>query len=156
MANKIQARRSKIHGTGVFAKSDIKKGEFIIEYKGKLRTHADVDAHYSEEDDSGHTFIFTLNKIYVIDANIDGNDARWINHSCSPNCDSSHIENVGGDLKKDRIIIEALRDIKAGEELSYNYGIRLSERHTQKLKKLWKCLCGSKNCTGTMLQPKRK
>ena len=156
MANKIQARRSKIHGTGVFAKADIKKGESIIEYTGKLRTHEDVDAAYAEQDESGHTFIFTLNEFYVIDANIDGNDARWINHSCSPNCDSSHIEDAGGDPKKDRIIIEALRNIAAGEELSYNYGIRLVERHTPKLKKLWRCLCGSANCSGTMLQAKRK
>lgn len=155
MASKIQARRSKIHGTGVFAKTALKKGEFIIEYKGLLRTHAEVDAAYDAEDETGHTFLFTLNEDYVLDANINGNDARWINHSCSPNCESSHVEDPGGDLAKDRIVIEAARDIKAGEELSYNYGIRLAERHTPKLKKLWRCLCGSTDCTGTMLQPKR-
>lgn len=155
MASKIQARRSKIHGTGVFAKTALKKGEFIIEYKGLLRTHAEVDAAYDAEDETGHTFLFTLNEDYVLDANINGNDARWINHSCSPNCESSHVEDPGGDLAKDRIVIEAARDIKAGEELSYNYGIRLAERHTPKLKKLWRCLCGSTGCTGTMLQPKR-
>ncbi|MFM6989458.1 MAG: SET domain-containing protein [Arenimonas sp.] len=155
MTQKIQVRRSKIHGSGVFAKRAIKKGEFIIEYKGLLRTHAEVDAAYDGEDETGHTFLFTLNEDYVLDANIGGNDARWINHSCDPNCESSHIEDPGGDPTKDRIVIEAARDIKAGEELSYNYGIRLAERHTPKLKKLWACLCGSRNCTGTMLQPKR-
>lgn len=155
MTQKIQVRRSKIHGSGVFAKRAIKKGEFIIEYKGKLRSHAEVDAAYDGEDETGHTFLFTLNDDYVLDANIDGNDARWINHSCAPNCESSHVEDPGGDPAKDRIVIEAARDIKAGEELSYNYGIRLAERHTPKLKKLWACLCGSRNCTGTMLQPKR-
>ena len=155
MTQKIQVRRSKIHGSGVFAKRAIKKGEFIIEYKGLLRTHAEVDAAYDGEDETGHTFLFTLNDDYVLDANIDGNDARWINHSCDPNCESSHVEDPGGDPTKDRIVIEAARDIKAGEELSYNYGIRLAERHTPKLKKLWACLCGSRNCTGTMLQPKR-
>lgn len=155
MTQKIQVRRSKIHGSGVFAKRAIKKGEFIIEYKGLLRTHAEVDAAYDGEDETGHTFLFTLNDDYVLDANIDGNDARWINHSCDPNCESSHVEDPGGDPAKDRIVIEAARDIKAGEELSYNYGIRLAERHTPKLKKLWACLCGSRNCTGTMLQPKR-
>ena len=155
MSQKIQVRRSKIHGSGVFAKRAIKKGEFIIEYKGKLRSHAEVDAAYDGEDETGHTFLFTLNDDYVLDANIDGNDARWINHSCAPNCESSHVEDPGGDPAKDRIVIEAARDIKAGEELSYNYGIRLAERHTPKLKKLWACLCGSPNCTGTMLQPKR-
>lgn len=155
MSQKIQVRRSKIHGSGVFAKRAIKKGEFIIEYKGKLRSHAEVDAAYDGEDETGHTFLFTLNDDYVLDANIDGNDARWINHSCAPNCESSHVEDPGGDPAKDRIVIEAARDIAAGEELSYNYGIRLAERHTPKLKKLWACLCGSPNCTGTMLQPKR-
>ena len=155
MTQKIQVRRSKIHGSGVFAKRAIKKGEFIIEYKGLLRTHAEVDAAYDGEDETGHTFLFTLNEDYVLDANINGNDARWINHSCDPNCESSHIEDPGGDPTKDRIVIEAARDIKAGEELSYNYGIRLAERHTPKLKKLWACLCGNRNCTGTMLQPKR-
>jgi SET domain-containing protein len=155
MTSKIQARRSKIHGTGVFAKTALKKDEFIIEYKGLLRTHAEVDAAYDDEDETGHTFLFTLNEEYVLDANINGNEARWINHSCSPNCESSHVEDPGGDSAKDRIVIEAARDICAGEELSYNYGIKLVERHTPKLKKLWRCLCGSANCTGTMLQPKR-
>jgi uncharacterized protein len=156
MSSKIEVRRSKIHGSGVFAAQNIKKGEFIIEYKGLLRTHAEVDAAYDGEDETGHTFLFTLNEDYVLDANINGNEARWINHSCAPNCESSHIEDPGGDARKDRIVIEAARAIKTGEELSYNYGIRLAERHTPKLKKLWACLCGSPKCTGTLLQPKRR
>lgn len=155
MSSKIEVRRSKIHGSGVFAAKNIKKGEFIIEYKGLLRSHEEVDAAYDGEDETGHTFLFTLNDDYVLDANIKGNDARWINHSCDPNCDSEHVDAEDGDKRKDRIEIKAIRDIKTGEELSYNYGIRLAERHTPKLKKLWACLCGSPKCTGTMLQPKR-
>jgi len=155
MSNKIQVRRSKIHGTGVFAKKALKKGEFIIEYGGLLRTHEEVDGAYDGEDETGHTFLFTLNEDFVIDGNLNANDARWINHSCDPNCESSHVEDASGDPAKDRIIIEALRDIQLGEELSYNYGIRLAERHTPALKRLWRCLCGSPKCTGTMLQPKR-
>jgi SET domain-containing protein len=155
MSSKFEVRRSKIHGSGVFAAKNIKKGEFIIEYKGLLRSHQEVDAAYDGEDETGHTFLFTLNEDYVLDANIKGNEARWINHSCDPNCDSEHIDAEDGDKSKDRIEIKAIRDIKAGEELSYNYGIRLVERHTPKLKKLWACLCGSPKCTGTMLQPKR-
>ena len=155
MSSKIKVRRSKIHGSGVFAAKNIKKGEFIIEYKGLLRSHEEGDAAYDNEDETGHTFLFTLNEDYVLDANIKGNDARWINHSCDPNCDSEHVDAENGDKSKDRIEIKAIRDIKAGEELSYNYGIRLAERHTPKLKKLWACLCGSPKCTGTMLQPKR-
>jgi SET domain-containing protein len=156
MANrKIQARRSKIHGTGVYATDFIPKGEFVIEYKGKVRSHAEVDAEYDGEHEDGHTFLFTLNEDYVIDANIDGNDARWINHSCDANCESSHEDAPDGNPKHDRVVIKAARDIQAGEELSYNYGIRLAERHTAKQKKIWRCLCGSGNCSGTMLQPKR-
>ncbi|MFY8060828.1 MAG: SET domain-containing protein [Arenimonas sp.] len=155
MSSKFEVRRSKIHGSGVFAAKNIKKGEFIIEYKGLLRSHEEVDAAYDGEDETGHTFLFTLNEDFVLDANIKGNEARWINHSCDPNCDSEHIDAEDGDKSKDRIEIKAIRDIKAGEELSYNYGIRLVERHTPKLKKLWACLCGSPKCTGTMLQPKR-
>ena len=155
MSSKFEVRRSKIHGSGVFAAKNIKKGEFIIEYKGLLRSHQEVDAAYDGEDETGHTFLFTLNEDYVLDANIKGNEARWINHSCDPNCDSEHVDAEDGDKSKDRIEIKALRDIKTGEELSYNYGIRLSERHTPKLKKLWACLCGSPKCSGTMLQPKR-
>lgn len=155
MSKKIVVRRSKIHGNGVFAAKDIQAGEFIIRYAGLLRSHAEVDAAYESEDETGHTFLFTLNDDYVLDANINGNDARWINHSCNPNCESEHVEAAHGDTREDRIEIKAIRRIKAGEELSYNYGIRLAERHTPKLKKLWACRCGSLKCTGTMLQPKR-
>ncbi|WP_225764399.1 SET domain-containing protein-lysine N-methyltransferase [Stenotrophomonas sp. Marseille-Q4652] len=155
MPKKIQARKSPIHGNGVFAVAPIKKGELVIEYKGKRRTHAEVDADDSGDVESGHTFLFTLNDDYVIDANYGGNDARWINHSCSPNCEALIVEHDGDDRTRDKVVIEALRDIRPGEELTYNYGITLSERHTPRLKKIWACRCGAKNCTGTMLQPKR-
>ena len=155
MPKKIEARQSAIHGNGVFASAPIAKGERVIRYKGLLRTHAEVDRVYADELDTGHTFLFTLNDKYVIDANVDGNDARWINHSCDPNCEATWLED-GGKKRKDKIFIEAMRDISAGEELTYNYGIVLAEPHTAKLKKLWACRCGSKYCTGTMLQPKPK
>ena len=156
MANKkIEARKSDIHGNGVFAIAPIKKGEFVIEYKGKRRTHAEVDQDDSGDVESGHTFLFTLNDEYVIDANHKGNRARWINHSCDPNCEAVFDEHDGKNSKKDRIYIEAIRAIKPGEELTYNYGITLDEPHTARLKKIWACKCGSKNCTGTMLQPKK-
>ena len=152
----IIARRSRIHGNGVFAANPLRKGTRLIQYKGLLRSHDEVDQVYADEIDTGHTFLFTLNDNYVIDANVDGNDARWINHSCDPNCEAVIDEDEGGDPRKDRVFIEAIRRIKEGEELTYNYGIKLSEPHTARMKKLWACHCGSKNCTGTMLQPKRK
>ena len=155
MPRKIVARKSPIHGNGVFAAAPIRKGERVIEYKGRRRTHEEVDNDVGGDVDSGHTFLFTLNDDWVIDASYEGNDARWINHSCDPKCEALIEEDEGGDSRKDRVFIEAIRDIRPGEELSYNYGITLAERHTPRLKKIWACLCGSPKCTGTMLQPKR-
>lgn len=156
MPRKIVARRSAIHGNGVFAVAAIAKGERVIEYKGRLRSHEEVDAGDSGDTDSGHTFLFTLNEDYILDANYEGNTARWINHSCSPNCEAVLEEDEGGDRRRDRVFIEAVRAIRPGEELFYNYGIVLDEPHTARLKKIWECRCGAKNCTGTLLQPKRK
>jgi len=156
MARKIVARQSPIHGNGVFAIEPIARGERVVRYKGTLRSHDDVDSRYGEQPETGHTFLFTLNADYVIDANIDGNVARWLNHSCAPNCEAVLHEHKRGKRHKDKIIIEALRDIGAGEELTYNYGIVLGEAHTARLKKLWACRCGAANCTSTMLQPKRR
>ncbi len=136
MPRKIEARQSDIHGNGVFAIAPIEKGERVVEYKGKRRTHDEVD-----EDDTGD-----------VDS---GNKARWINHSCDPNCEAVIEEHDGKNRKKDKVFIEAIRAIKPGEELTYNYGITLAEPHTARLKKIWACRCGSKKCTGTMLQPKK-
>ena len=155
MPSKLATRRSTIHGNGVFATAPIAKGEQLIQYKGRLRSHAEVDRVYADEVDTGHTFLFTLNDEYVIDANVDGNPARWINHSCNPNCEAVFHEDASGDPRKDTVWIESKRAIKPGEELSYNYGITLAERHTPRMKKLWACKCGAKKCTGTMLQPKK-
>lgn len=155
MPARIQQRRSRIHGNGVFAIAPIQAGDKVIEYKGLLRTHEEADALYGDSIDSGHTFLFTLNDHYLIDANVHGNVARWLNHSCEPNCQAFLIESSNGDPRKDRVVIEALRDIAPGEELTYNYGIRLSVPHSPRLKKLWACLCGANRCSGTLLQPKR-
>ena len=154
MPKKIEARRSAIHGNGVFATADLAKGERVVRYKGLLRTHDEADRVYADDPDTGHTFLFTLNDKYVIDANVDGNVARWINHSCDPNCEAVLIEHED-DPEKSRVFIEAIRAIKPGEELTYDYGITLAERHTPRLKKIWACRCGAKTCTGTMLKPKR-
>lgn len=155
MARKIVAHKSRIHGNGVFAVAPIGKGERIIEYKGRRRTHAEVDRSNAGDAESGHTFLFTLNERYVIDATAEGNTARWINHSCEPNCQAVLEEHPGRDRRLDRVFIEAIADIAPGEELTYNYGITLAERHTPRLRKIWACRCGSPRCTGTLLQPKR-
>jgi SET domain-containing protein len=155
MTRRIAARRSPIHGNGVFALTPFEKGEEIIEYKGTMMTHAAADKMYGDGGETGHTFLFTLNEKYILDANRNGNTARWINHSCKPNCQAFVIESESGDLRKDRVVIEAKRNIKPGEELTYDYGITLEVPHTKRLKKLWVCLCGSANCTGTLLKDKK-
>ncbi len=153
---RIVARRSPIHGNGVFAASRIAKGEQVIEYKGRLMTHDEADQLYGDGGETGHTFLFTLNDDYIIDANQQGNSARWINHSCAPNCRAVVEESASGDPRRDKVLIEAIRAIKPGEELTYDYGIVLDVPHTARMKTLWRCLCGSPKCTGTLLKPKRK
>lgn len=155
MPSKIVRRNSKIHGQGVFATAPIAKGEEIVEYKGKLRTHDEVDEEYGGED-TGHTFLFILNDHYVIDGNINGNVARWINHGCAPNCKAFVIGDESDDPRKDRVVIEALRDIRPEEELTYDYDIQIGEPITDEERKLWACRCGAPNCTGTMLKAAKR
>jgi len=155
MTRRITARRSPIHGNGVFAVAPIKKGEEVVEYKGTLMTDAEADEMYGDGGETGHTFLFTLNDEYIIDANRKGNTARWINHSCVPNCRAVIHESASGNLRRDKVMIESIRNIKPGEELTYDYGIVLDVPHTARLKKLWSCQCGSPNCIGTLLKPKR-
>lgn len=154
---KIKKLRSAIHGNGVVAIAPIRKGEPIVEYKGRLMTEAAADAMYHGDVTSGHTFLFTLNDEYILDANVRGNVARWINTSCEPNAIAYiHSENKKNpDPKKDRVIIEALRAIKPGEEITYDYGFEFEVPYTAKLLKTWACRCGSKKCRGTMLNGKK-
>jgi hypothetical protein len=77
-----------------------------------------------------------------------GNSSRWINHSCDPNCEA--------DEDNDRIFIKAIRNIAAGEELNYDYGLIIDEPYTKKLKAEYPCWCGSANCRGTLLSPKER
>ncbi len=155
MSRNIVMRRSRIHGNGVFAARKLPAEFHLIEYRGRRLTHDEADDLYEGGIESGHTFLFTLNDDYIIDANVGGNHARWINHSCAPNCQAFLIEDPKGDRKRDRVVIESLRPLKAGEELTYDYGITLPVRHTARLKQLWACRCGSPECTGTMLKSKR-
>src|SRR5689334_8075951 len=79
MTRKIVQHRSPIHGNGVFAATDIPKGTRVTRYRGKILTHEQANRRYGNDVDSGHTFLFTLNEKYLIDANEGGNIARWIN-----------------------------------------------------------------------------
>lgn len=156
MATKIERRNSPIHGSGVFATATIPSGEEFIEYKGDIITHAKADREHHGDVDTGHTFLFSLNEKYIIDGNTNGNIARWINHSCEPNAIAFVHEHESGKPKDDKVIIEALRDIEAGEEITYDYGFEFDVPYTKKLKAAWACRCGKASCTGSMLKPKKK
>ena len=156
MPRKIALRRSPIHGNGVFAVADIAADTELVEYRGRRLPIAVADDIYGDTLESGHTFLFTLNDEYVIDANEGGNIARWINHSCAPNCEPMLIVNRDGIAEKDKVVIESRRAIRAGEELTYDYGITLAVPHTRRMKAVWACRCGAPNCSGTMLKPKTR
>ena len=146
---RIQVRRSGVHGKGVFALQDIAEGETLIEYVGEVISWDEAqDRHPHDPEDPNHTFYFHMNEDRVIDALFGGNSSRWINHSCDPNCEA--------DEDNDRIFIKAIRNIKAGEELNYDYGLIIDEPYTKKLKAEYPCWCGSANCRGTLLSPKER
>jgi SET domain-containing protein len=149
---RIVVKNSRIHGRGVYAARRIRAGERIIEYKGELITWKEADRRPpSDPDDPHHTFFFALSDgKHVIDAGVHGNAARWINHSCGPNCETEEDEDGR------RVFIQALRDIRPGEELFYDYGLIVEERITPKLKKEHACRCGAKNCRGTMLALRKR
>jgi SET domain-containing protein len=138
-------RDSPIHGRGVFASRTIRKGEKVIEYRGS-RTTWDValERPASDPDNPHHTFFFETSEGVVIDANVRGNAARWINHSCDANCES--FEDDDG-----RIFIEARRTIQAGEEITYDYRLSLDGRISKRTLAGYVCHCGARRCRGSLL-----
>ena len=123
-------RSSLIHGTGAFAKRSIAKGEPVVEYVGEKISKSE-SIRRCEEDNQ---YIFTLSDQYDLDGNVDSNPARFLNHSCEPNCEAL--------LDEERIWIMALRDIAPGEELTFNYGFDLEDyRH-------YPCNCRASRCVG--------
>jgi SET domain-containing protein len=141
MPNLYVVRKSGIHHKGVFAKQDIQKGTCVIEYTGEKiikaesdrRAYKAIEAH-KRNNNNGRVYIFELNKRYDIDGSVTYNTARFINHSCNPNCET---ENVRG-----KIWITAILDIRKGEEISYDYCYDLEDYQDHP------CVCGSKNCMG--------
>lgn len=125
-------------------------GVSVVEYKGRRITHKQADRWYDAATQGGHTFLYALNDRYVIDGYVGGNAARWINHSCDPNCEALLDESDDGDPTKDRILIESRRRIRNGEELTYDYGVILDEPLTEALRRTWQCRCGAKRCRGTL------
>jgi SET domain-containing protein len=140
-----RVRTSTIHGRGVFAARTIRKGTVILEYRGQ-KTTWDIASRRPDSDPANpqHTFIFETSDGLVIDGGRRGNAARWINHSCAPNCRSFEADDG-------RVYIEARRTIPAGAELTYDYRLSLDGPITRKLRAEYACHCGAKRCRGTLL-----
>lgn len=148
MATNITVKGSSIHHKGVFAARKIKKGEKIIEYIGEKISkkesirRGDIVLEESQGSKTkGAVYIFNLTKKHDLDGNVPHNDARYINHTCAPNCEA--IQD-----KDDKVWIVATEDIKTGAELSYNYGYDFEDFEDNK------CRCGSSKCVGYILDEK--
>jgi SET domain-containing protein len=145
----MRVRRSRVHGRGVFALRRIRKGTRVIEYLGDRLSHRQADRRYEHKDISdNHTFLFIVDRSVVIDAGVNGNDARYINHSCDPNCESL--------IDDRRVFIEAIRTIQPGEELTYDYQIGRDRNDPQDIDQIYACRCGAGKCRGSMLWPPRR
>ncbi|NYE60928.1 hypothetical protein FHW58_002080 [Duganella sp. 1224] len=143
-----RVERSPVHGNGVFANRAIAPGERIIQYAGREISWDEAQARAAAQGGPhNHTFFFSLANGNVVDGGDHGNDARYINHSCEPNCEA--IEEDDGTIH-----IYALQPIAQDEELSYSYPLIYEGRHTPAIKRAFACRCGAANCSGTMLAPK--
>jgi len=138
-------KKSTLHGSGLFASSDIKKGEQVIEYIGDKVTKKEGDKRADKQikkaqrnNKNGMVYIFELNKRYDIDGGVARNFARFINHSCDPNLEVEIIDN--------HIWISSIKKIKKGDELLYNYGYPFDSDFEDHI-----CKCGSKKCIGYIL-----
>ena len=145
----FEIRASPMQGLGAFSTRSIPAGTRLIEYAGERLTPAAADERYPEvEGERHHTFLFAIDDDVVIDAAVAGNEARFINHSCDPNCDAV--------VEDGKIWIETIRDIAPGEELAYDYAYVLEERHTPAAKRRYPCSCGAASCRGSILTSKRR
>lgn len=142
----FEIRESGIQGLGAFATRRIPKGRRIIEYTGERITQEQADERYDDAAmERHHTFLFTVDENTVVDGAVGGNESRFINHSCEPNCQAFIVGK--------RIYIYARRTIEPEEELSYDYGYERSEDTTEEDEARYVCRCGAPTCRGTILAP---
>lgn len=143
----FEIRSSPIDGRGAFALQRIPANKRLIEYTGERVTHEVADARYDEEEKAGntHTVLFAIDEKMVIDAGVDGNDARFFNHSCDPNCTS--------EIVRRRVYLKTLREIMPGEELVYDYEIPNEGESEEDALRKYPCHCGADNCRRTLLLP---
>jgi SET domain-containing protein len=143
----FEVRSSRIQGSGAFALGPIPNRTRIIEYTGERITHEEADARYDDAAmERHHTFLFTVDEQTVIDGMREGNDSRYINHSCEPNCETV--------VEQGRIFVDAIRDIAPGEELFFDYAYERDEEEDPEAEKRYACRCGAKTCRKTILAPR--
>ena len=143
----FELRSSPIQGTGAFATTIIPRGTRIVEYTGERVSHAEGDRRYDGKESKGPVLLFTVDKRTVIDAGVNGNEARFVNHSCDPNCEAN--------IERGHVYLDALRDISPGEELAYDYALTRDGFEDQASEAIFRCRCGAKSCRGSMLEPLR-
>lgn len=145
----IELRQSPIHGLGAFALKPIPKGTRLIEYTGEKISNAEADRRYDDEAmKHHHTFLFILNSRTCVDAAFNGNQARFINHSCAPNAEAV--------IERGHIWIEAIKAIPEGAEIVYDYQYEDDAEYTEEDLRFYACRCGAPNCRGTIVKTRRK
>ena len=147
-AASIVRKRSRIHGSGVFARRPIAKGTRVVEYTGERITHAEADRRYEDRAyEDNHTFLFMVDDKLVVDGGVGGSVARFINHSCDGNCEI--------EIDRRRIFIEAIRAITPGEELTYDYSLVRTPEDPPDVDEVFACRCGAATCRGSMMAAKK-
>ena len=150
MTYPFEVRPSPMHGLGAFATEPIPAGTRVIEYAGARISPAEAHARYPDSTPGAthHTELFAIDDDIVIDASVDGNEARFINHSCDPNAEAI--------IEDDRIFIYAKKNIQPGTEILYDYQYERYPEHTEEDERFYACLCGSAKCRGTILKAPKK
>ena len=119
-------------------------GDIVGEYQGRIIDESqEGDTSSAEISDPAYTLLFAIDETHTIDAGVNGNSIRYMNHSCEPNCESS--------VEGDKVFVRALTNIRPGEELNYDYNLRPGDSADGL--DAYACNCGSKKCRGTMLDP---
>jgi len=152
--NYLKVRPSSIEGYGAFALKYIPHGTRIIEYMGEHITPAVAQGRYCspiryqiDADDEMHIYLFTVDSNTLIDGAVGGSDARFINHSCAPNCEAV--------VEDGHVYIQAIKGIEPGEELTFDYQLSAGSALSDKEQEHFACHCGAVACRGTMLAPEK-
>lgn len=140
---RVTVRQSSVHGKGVFAAKSLAAGERVLQYKGEIISWRAAVRRHEREGIEGHTFLFGLSDGSVIDGSRGGNSARWLNHSCAPNCET--VEDNG------RIYIDTLRDIAPGEELFIEYFLATDDPSDEVVRSQYACRCAATGCRQSLI-----